>query len=147
MTSAKSRPFCLGDDMLMTFLRFYRVFHTMRVCMAYSTLASSQRETSLQSNAVSHWLGASLDLALESVCIVSRAVARLTHRESLLSCNNTLGPEQHGRHLTDDIFKCTYIKVNVLCIILIQISLKFVPMGLRLAGCKARLLQWNDLSK
>ena len=32
--------------------------------MADSRLAPSQRETSLQSNAVSHWLGASLESAL-----------------------------------------------------------------------------------
>ena len=36
--------------------------------MADSRLAPSQRETSLQSNAVSHWLGANLESALN--CII-----------------------------------------------------------------------------
>ena len=36
-------------------------------------------------------------------------------------------PEQNGRHFADDIFKCIFKNKN-LCI-LIQISLKFVPMG------------------
>ena len=34
------------------------------ICRADSRLAHSQWETSLQSNAVSHWLGANLELAL-----------------------------------------------------------------------------------
>ena len=40
---------------------------------------------------------------------------------------NTLRPRQNGRHFPDDIFKCIFLKENV--IILIKISLKFVPYG------------------
>ena len=48
------------------------------VFRADSRLAPSQRETSLQSNAVSHWLGANLELAL---CITSEL---LTQRASIV---------------------------------------------------------------
>ena len=39
----------------------------------------------------------------------------------------TLKPRQNGRHFADDIFKCIFLNENVL--ILIKISLKFVPTG------------------
>ena len=38
---------------------------------------------------------------------------------------NTLRQRQHGRHFTDDTFKCIFLNENV--IISIKISLKFVP--------------------
>ena len=41
---------------------------------------------------------------------------------------NTLGSRQNGRHFADDIFKCIFLNENVL--IVIKISLKFVPKGL-----------------
>ena len=40
---------------------------------------------------------------------------------------NTLRLRQNGRHFADDIFKCIFLNENV--IILIKISLKFVPNG------------------
>ena len=40
---------------------------------------------------------------------------------------NTLRPRQNGRHFADDIFKRIFLNENIL--ILIQISLKFVPKG------------------
>ena len=40
---------------------------------------------------------------------------------------NTLRPRQDGRHFSDNIFKCIFLNENVL--ILIKISLKFVPKG------------------
>ena len=40
---------------------------------------------------------------------------------------NTLRPRQNGRHFADDSFKCIFLNENVW--ILLQISLKFVPMG------------------
>ena len=40
---------------------------------------------------------------------------------------NTLRLRQNGRHFPDDIFKCIFLNENVL--ILIKISLKFVPKG------------------
>ena len=40
---------------------------------------------------------------------------------------NSLRPRQGGRHLPDDIFKCIFLNENEL--ILIKISLKFVPNG------------------
>ena len=42
-------------------------------------------------------------------------------------CVNTLRPRQNGRHFPDDIFKWFFLNENVW--ILINISLKFVPMG------------------
>ena len=44
---------------------FYMLFHLTTNCRADSRLAPSQWETSLQSNAVSHWLGANLESALD----------------------------------------------------------------------------------
>ena len=41
---------------------------TAQLCKAYSRLVPSQWEMSLQSNAVSHWLGANLESAL-TVCL------------------------------------------------------------------------------
>ena len=55
----------------------------------------------------------------------------ITTRDDLLSHNlnkclvNTLRPRQDGCRLPDDIFKCIFVNENVL--ILIKISLKFVP--------------------
>ena len=40
---------------------------------------------------------------------------------------NTLRPRQNGRHFPDDIFKCIFLKENIL--ILITFSLKFVLRG------------------
>ena len=40
---------------------------------------------------------------------------------------NSLRPRQHGRHFTDDIFKCIFLNENIW--ISIKISLKFVPKG------------------
>ena len=40
---------------------------------------------------------------------------------------NTLRPRQNGRHFADDIFKRIFVNENIL--ILIKISLKFVPKG------------------
>ena len=40
---------------------------------------------------------------------------------------NTLRPRQHGRHFTDDIFKCIFLNEDIW--ISIKISLKFVPKG------------------
>ena len=45
----------------------------------------------------------------------------------LITSVNTLRPRQNGRHFPDDIFKCIFLKENVL--ISIKISLKFVPKG------------------
>ena len=42
-------------------------------------------------------------------------------------CVNTLRPRQDGRHFADDIFKCIFLNENFL--IVIKISLKFVPKG------------------
>ena len=40
---------------------------------------------------------------------------------------NSLRPRQNGRHFADDMFKCISLNENLW--ILIEISLKFVPMG------------------
>ena len=40
-------------------------------------------------------------------------------------CVNTLRPRQNGHHFMDNIFKCIFLNENIL--ILIQISLKFIP--------------------
>ena len=39
-----------------------------------------------------------------------------------------ISPGQNGRHFADDIFKCIFTNENF--VILIQISLKYVPTGL-----------------
>ena len=86
---------------------------------ADSRLAPSQWETSLQSNAVSRHLSLagpkpriSPDLSLFPYKIMTI---------------NRLRPKQNGRHFTDDIFKCIFLKENVW--ILIKISLHVVTEG------------------
>ena len=49
------------------------------------------------------------------------------HHETLSALVNTLRPRQDGRHFPDDTFERIFLKENV--IILIKISLKFVPNG------------------
>ena len=86
------------------------------MCRADSRLAPSQWETSLQSNTVSHWLGANLESALY-VCYSYDAVLYI----------NALRPRQNGRHFADDTFKRIFLNENVR--ISIKISLNFVPKG------------------
>ena len=80
MSFAKRRPFCLGLNVLMPVKQPWRTWvrlspestrtnKTTTKHRAYSRFAPSQWETSLQSNAISHWLGANLESALKTVCI------------------------------------------------------------------------------
>ena len=87
-----------------------------------SRFAPSQWETSLQSNAVSHWLRANLESALQYDVILAQF-----QRPDCTSFHyvNTLRPRQNGRHFADDIFKCIFF--NEYAWILLKISLKFVP--------------------
>ena len=61
MSSGKWQPFCLGLNVLTVPQAIDNFWYH---CRADSRLAPSQWETSLQSNAVSHWLGANLESAL-----------------------------------------------------------------------------------
>ena len=47
--------------------KVHKQYFSERHCRAHSMLAPSQWETSLQSNAVSHWLGANLESALHRI--------------------------------------------------------------------------------
>ena len=47
--------------------------------------------------------------------------------EQIYSIVKHMQAETNGRHFPDDIFKCIFLNKNVL--ILIKISLKFVPKG------------------
>ena len=64
------------------------------------------------------------------MCINSRC-CDMPHRHpsipNLLCFCNTLKPRQHGRHFTDDIFKCIFSSENVW--ISMKNSLYFVPNG------------------
>ena len=51
----------------------------------------------------------------------------ITHGLRYVVGFNTLRPRQEGRHFPDDTFERIFLKENV--IILIKISLKFVPNG------------------
>ena len=98
--------------------------HTYRADFKF---ASSQWETSLQRNDVSHWLGVNL----ESVLIYG--FPNSLYRTQLLPCLptisfiNTLRPRRNEQHFADDIFKRIYFNENVW--ISIKISLKFVSKG------------------
>ena len=85
---------------------------------ANSRLAPSQWEMSLQSNAISRWLGANLKSAQH------KTKHTLTHC-FLCHILNSSPPGQNGRHLADNLFRCIF--VNEKFCILIKISLKFVP--------------------
>ena len=61
--------------------------------------------------------------------LILRLVAKLRDKMYLLMYHaNTLRPRQNGRHFPDDIFKWIFVNENAW--ISINISLKFVPMGL-----------------
>ena len=51
---------------------------------ADSRLASSQWETSLQSNGVSHWLGANLESALKNILYIAMHTVRLKQNVEIL---------------------------------------------------------------
>ena len=94
----------------------------------------SQWETSLQSNAVSHWLGANLESTLETMSsfdirdhfvyapsqwetmlqcyVVSHWLSTYT-KWSLNTCINTWGLEQNGQHFADNFFKCIFLTENL----------------------------------
>ena len=86
---------------------------------ANSRLAPSQWEMSLQSNAISHWLGTNLESVLHT--------QDQTHSHPLFPVSHIelISPRQNGCHLADNIFRCIFM--NEKFCILIQISLKFVP--------------------
>ena len=69
ISSAKWHPFCLGLNVLR--LAVLTIRH-QRYFRSDSRLAPSQWETALQSNAVSHWLGANLESALY-LCVCDEA--------------------------------------------------------------------------
>ena len=57
-----------------------------------------------------------------------RDPCKITHLSLLADDGfNTLRPRQNGRHFEDNVFKCIFLNENVL--ILLKISLKFVPKG------------------
>ena len=111
---------------------------------ADSRFVPSQWETSLQSNAVSHWLGANLESAMDlntSVPTnvlapngVEPLVVMVRTTKSDMICSkflwlliNTLRPRQTGCHFPDDIYKCIFLNAKVW--ISINISLKFINEG------------------
>ena len=83
---------------------------------ADSRLSPSQWETSLQSNAVSHWLGANLESAW-------KCFKEMVTYFSL----NSSAMDKMADTSADNIFKCIFLNENVK--ILIQIWLKLVPRG------------------
>ena len=94
---------------------------------ADARLASSQWETSLQRNAISHWLGANLESAL---CLKYYSPVRLAIkvrpiwvRWDLMAFGNqpakppthiinSSPPGQYGCHFTYDIFRCILVNEN-----------------------------------
>ena len=74
-----------------------------------------------------HWQRHTFWLTTAKASLVSAAVT--IYNNNLIEMTgqwvNTLRVRQNGRHLTDDIFKCIFLKENVW--ISIKISLKFVP--------------------
>ena len=104
---------------------------------ADSRLVPSQWETSLQNNAVSHWLGANLESALKFMmgypALNFSTVISLAARLLLWlfwvgkKCVHTLVSRQNGRHFTDDNFNGIFLHENICTFI--QISLKFVAKG------------------
>ena len=88
----------------------HKKLHENHLChRADSRFAPSQWETSLQSKAVSHWLGVNLE-------------STLSYCPGVLV--NTLRPRLSESNFVDDIFKCIFLNE-----IPIEMSLKFVPKG------------------
>ena len=115
---------------------------------ADSRLGPSQWETLLQSNTVSHWLGANLVSALlpctQYIIVHYYIIIILVHYYTLASLLNTLGPGQNRRHFADDIFKCIFLNGNVW--ISIKISLKFVPKGpINNIPALVQIMAWHRL--
>ena len=95
---------------------------------ADSRLAPSQIDTSLQRNAVFHWLDVNLENGHQCSCYrycctqwwwaISKHNTGYKIRYDIL---NSSPPRQHSRHFVDDIFRCIFLNENVW--ISIQVSL------------------------
>ena len=78
---------------------------------ADSRFEPSQWETPLQSNAVSHWLGANLKSAMTTVSCHPDSSYFLTREQILEVCNRNLSPPgQTVCHFADSIFICIFLK-------------------------------------
>ena len=73
------------------------------------------------------WDRQDIDLHTLATALALHQQKFIPQRKVLPSIINTLRPRQIGRHFADDTFKRIFLNENV--IILIQISLKFVPKG------------------
>ena len=91
---------------------------------ADSRLVLSQWETSLQCNAIPHWLGTKLISTL--LIWLMRNHGTGNSRQNINQII-TLRWRQNGYHCTDNIFKCIFLNENVW--ISIKISLRFDPKG------------------
>ena len=114
-------------------------------CLKYNIrtdfrLAPSQREASLQSNAVSHWLGSNLESTLSmfyssniwlinilfpAICTVRCQNGGVCIAPDTCHCPdglsgdhcqyqwvNSIHPGQNGRHFADDIFRCIFVNAK-----------------------------------
>ena len=127
--------------------------------MADSRFVPSQWETSLQSNTISHWLGANLESALmqhlpvwrwDTVCVVIKARNNINilpkpagfRKEALgpsvimtspaswgLTYFNTLRSEQNGQHFRRWQFELHFVKNKIA--IWFKFHFWFVPMPVR----------------
>ena len=73
------------------------------------------------------WLNCHWFESMDESYIPQNSWAVITYPWPNIRLLNTSRPRQNGCHFTDDRFKCIFLRENVL--ILITISLKFVPRG------------------
>ena len=77
--------------------------------------------------ATSHYLNQRRHNSMMHIYVTRSQWVNSDSIESILWMINSSPPGQNGRHLADDIFKCIFLNENLL--ILIKISLKFIPNG------------------
>ena len=58
-------------------------------------------------------------------CVIRHTIVLIVIARTLMAQSNTFRPRQNGRHFSDDISRCNFLKENV-CISF-EITLKFVP--------------------
>ena len=96
--NVKWRPFCLGPRVVRRMGRAEADVDKIKdggwQCKADSWIAPSQWETSLQSNAVSHWLGANLESSAQ--CHAATWQAHLSHFHTSPLAFTTPAPREYG---------------------------------------------------
>ena len=134
MSSVKWRPFCFSLNVITIQRRqefpFHSCLHPYPHTHHTSPTIVVEKTSGLQLNIWSEDFADNCSNRDEYNVLCIENVSTLGWYQHLFHISqwfNTLRQRQHGRHFTDDSFKCIFLNENV--IISIKISMKFVPKG------------------